>query len=140
MIHNKKGNIELVFLSIIFTILIIILMSFYFLSMQINAQVYPIKQDLFYLVQNSYLSMDIEELAYNNYIIDEDILRNKIQNLISKNHKNVVIESLQYDQRINKVKIRIKVTIKPIILKKQIGNIMLTIYDEIKLKTMDVNY
>lgn len=139
MLILKKGNIEVTFLSMIFVFLIIVLMIVYFLHMQINLQIYPIKQDIFYIVQNSYFSMDINELAFNNYVVDEKILKEKIQNLININYDNVVIEQLEFDKSIKKVKIKLKVSVSPIILKNYIGDINIIIYDEIKLKTMDVN-
>ncbi len=139
MLILKKGNIEVTFLSMIFVFLIIVLMTVYFLHMQINLQIYPIKQDIFYIVQNSYFSMDINELAFNNYVVDEKILKEKIQNLININYDNVVIEQLEFDKNIKKVKIKLKVSVSPIILKNYIGDINIIIYDEIKLKTMDVN-
>lgn len=139
MLILKKGNIEVTFLSMIFVFLIIVLMTVYFLHMQINLQIYPIKQDIFYIVQNSYFSMDINELAFNNYVVDEKILKEKIQNLININYDNVVIEQLEFDKSIKKVKIKLKVSVSPIILKNYIGDINIIIYDEIKLKTMDVN-
>lgn len=139
MLILKKGNIEVTFLSMIFVFLIIVLMTVYFLHMQINLQIYPIKQDIFYIVQNSYFSMDINELAFNNYVVDEKILKEKIQNLININYDNIVIEQLEFDKNIKKVKIKLKVSVSPIILKNYIGDINIIIYDEIKLKTMDVN-
>lgn len=139
MLILKKGNIEVTFLSMIFVFLIIVLMTVYFLHMQINLQIYPIKQDIFYIVQNSYFFMDINELAFNNYVVDEKILKEKIQNLININYDNVVIEQLEFDKNIKKVKIKLKVSVSPIILKNYIGDINIIIYDEIKLKTMDVN-
>lgn len=139
MLILKKGNIEVTFLSMIFVFLIIVLMIVYFLHMQINLQIYPIKQDIFYIVQNSYFSMDINELAFNNYVVDEKILKEKIQNLININYDNVVIEQLEFDKNIKKVKIKLKVSVSPIILKNYIGDINIMVYDEIKLKTMDVN-
>ena len=139
MLILKKGNIEVTFLSMIFVFLIIVLMTVYFLHMQINLQIYPIKQDIFYIVQNSYFSMDINELAFNNYVVDEKILKEKIKNLININYDNVVIEQLEFDKNIKKVKIKLKVSVSPIILKNYIGDINIIIYDEIKLKTMDVN-
>lgn len=139
MLILKKGNIEVTFLSMIFVFLIIVLMTVYFLHMQINLQIYPIKQDIFYIVQNSYFSMDINELAFNNYVVDEKILKEKIQNLININYDNVVIEQLEFDKSIKKVKIKLKVSVSPIILKNYIGDINIMVYDEIKLKTMDVN-
>ena len=83
--------------------------------------------------------MDINELAFNNYLVDEKILKEKIQNLININYDNVVIEQLEFDKNIKKVKIKLKVSVSPIILKNYIGDINIIIYDEIKLKTMDVN-
>ena len=139
MLILKKGNIEVTFLSMIFVFLIIVLMTVYFLHMQINLQIYPIKQDIFYIVQNSYFSMDINELAFNNYVVDEKILKEKIKNLININYDNVVIEQLEFDKNIKKVKIKLKVSVSPIILKNYIGDINIMVYDEIKLKTMDVN-
>ena len=139
MLILKKGNIEVTFLSMIFVFLIIVLMTVYFLHMQINLQIYPIKQDIFYIVQNSYFSMDINELAFNNYVVDEKILKEKTQNLININYDNVVIEQLEFDKNIKKVKIKLKVSVSPIILKNYIGDINIMVYDEIKLKTMDVN-
>lgn len=139
MLILKKGNIEVTFLSMIFVFLIIVLMIVYFLHMQINLQIYPIKQDIFYIVQNSYFSMDINELAFNNYVVDEKILKEKIQNLINIDYDNVVIEQLEFDKNIKKVKIKLKVSVSPIILKNYIGDINIMVYDEIKLKTMDVN-
>lgn len=139
MLILKKGNIEVTFLSMIFVFLIIVLMTVYFLHMQINLQIYPIKQDIFYIVQNSYFSMDINELAFNNYVVDEKILKEKIQNLININYDNVVIKQLEFDKNIKKVKIKLKVSVSPIILKNYIGDINIMVYDEIKLKTMDVN-
>lgn len=139
MLILKKGNIEVTFLSMIFVFLIIVLMIVYFLHMQINLQIYPVKQDIFYIVQNSYFSMDINELAFNNYVVDEKILKGKIQNLININYDNVVIEQLEFDKSIKKVKIKLKVSVSPIILKNYIGDINIMVYDEIKLKTMDVN-
>lgn len=139
MLILKKGNIEVTFLSMIFVFLIIVLMIVYFLHMQINLQIYPIKQDIFYIVQNSYFFMDINELAFNNYVVDEKILKEKIQNLININYDNVVIEQLEFDKNIKKVKIKLKVSVSPIILKNYIGDINIMVYDEIKLKTMDVN-
>ena len=83
--------------------------------------------------------MDINELAFNNYVVDEKILKEKIQNLININYDNVVIEQLEFDKNIKKVKIKLKVSVSPIILKNYIGDINIMVYDEIKLKTMDVN-
>ena len=136
---NKQGNIEVIFLVIIFLIFIVILMIIYFLYMQINIQIFPLKQDIFFIVQNAYFSINMEELAYNNYLVDEVILKDKIQNLISINYNNVFIEKLSYDKYVNKVKINLKVDIYPIILEKFIGKFSVNIYDEVKLKTMDVS-
>lgn len=136
---NKRGNIEVIFLVVIFLIFIVILMIIYFLYMQINIQIFPLKQDIFFIVQNAYFSINMEELAYNNYLVDEVILKNKIQNLISINYNNVFIEKLSYDKYVNKVKINLKVDIYPIILEKFIGKFSVNIYDEVKLKTMDVS-
>lgn len=134
-----KGNIEIVFVVIAAGILIVIISAIYLLASQINISVLPIKQDLFYIVQNAYLSLDNKELEYSSYYVDESILMDKIQILLMKNHENINIESLAYDSNSNKVNIKLKAKIKPVIMSGIIGEIDIYIYDKIKVKLMDVN-
>ncbi len=134
----KKGNIEVFFITILFMILIISISVIYILYIQINTYIYPIKQDVFYIVQNSYMSLNKEKLSYYEYDVDAEELNQRIKNLIELNYDNVEIEKINYNGDINKIEITILVNIKPILLTNQIGNINLKINDTIKLKMMEV--
>lgn len=134
----KKGNIEVFFITILFMILIISISVIYILYIQINTYIYPIKQDVFYIVQNSYMSLNKEKLSYYEYDVDAEELNQRIKNLIELNYDNVEIEKINYNVDLNKIEITISVNIKPILLTNQIGNINLKINDTIKLKMMEV--
>lgn len=134
----KKGNIEVFFITILFMILIISISVIYILYIQINTYIYPIKQDVFYIVQNSYMSLNKEKLSYYEYDVDVEELNQRIKNLIELNYDNVEIEKINYNVDLNKIEITISVNIKPILLTNQIGNINLKINDTIKLKMMEV--
>ena len=138
MIKNKKGSIEIIFLFIIVTILIIITFCIYILYIQITTQVTPIKQDMFYIVQNAYFSLNKESLEYNDYKIDNYKLYNKVNDILISNHPEVTLEKIYYYSIENCVYVEITVIVKPIVFKDYIGNIKLKIKDTIKLKMMDV--
>lgn len=138
MIKKKQGEIEIIAISIIMLILIIMFISVYLLYLQINSYVYPIKEDIYYIVQNSFLSLDKEELAYANYHIDEDIMFKKVNTILKLNYKEVELKSLKYDKNTNYINVEIFINIKPIIMEKSIGNFKLILKDKIKIKLMEV--
>lgn len=135
---NKKGNIEILFLTLIVFFLIVIFSVLYILYVQINTFVYPIKQDLFYIVQNAYLSLNKDELSYYNYDIDEDVLNDKVAQIINLNYDNVNLVSLKYNKITRNVDIIVNIKIKPVVLSNKIGDINLKVKDNIKLKMMEV--
>jgi len=136
--NYKKGSVELLFLTILFFFIIILTSVTYILYVQINAFVYPIKQDLFYIVQNSYMSLDKEKLSYYEYDIDQEVLNEKVSKIIKLNYNNVDLEDLKYNKESGNVEIVVVINIKPLVLSSQIGNIKLKIKDTIKLKMMEV--
>lgn len=140
MNKNKKnlGNVEILFVTFFIIVLISSVCVFYILYTQINYSIYPIKQDLFYIVQNAYFSFDNKELGYYNYSINEEMLKEKIMFLLYKNHNGVCLESLKYDNSKNVVVIKVSVKIKPIILSSIIGDKIIVINEEVKLKNMEV--
>lgn len=137
---SKRGNVEIIFLTIFVVILLIILSATYICYLQINSIIYPIKQDLFYIVQNSYFSLDKEELSYSNYEINEVELRMKIDRIISLNYpnKNVKIENVSFNKLTETVDIEIEIILRPIILSNKIGSLKIFMVDKIKLKNMEV--
>jgi len=138
IINNKKGNAEIVFLVFVVTILIIFLFIIYILYIQITTYIIPIKQDLFYIVQNSYFALNQIKLEYQDYYINEGELKGKIYSILKTNYPKARINYVKYDYNVNKVRIEVIVPIKPVILQDYIGDINFKIRDNIKLKTMEV--
>lgn len=137
---NKKGNIYIVFISICVILQILIFTGCFLIFMQVNDQVYRVKQDIFYIVQNSYLALSQENLAYSNYTIDNYALTQKVNDILNLNYsdKSVEIKKLKYNLKTNRVEISYLIKIKPVALESLIGNINLNLKEEIKLKGMEV--
>lgn len=114
LIRNKKsqfkeGNMYII-LVFIFVMLLIILTTYaIYIHIKINKEIYPIKKDIFYIVQNAYLALDKEELAYYRYKVDKDEFRNKIIKLLELNYneKEIKVKKLEYDEIDNEVEIYI---------------------------------
>ncbi len=136
----KKGNIEITFLTILIFAFIVILMVVYVIYVQINTMVYPIKQDLFYIVQNAYLSMNKDELAYYVYNVDNNLLKEKVEEIIKFNYpnKDICVKNIYYDTNNNEVNIKLEYKLKPLLLEDLIGDIDLTLNEKVKLKMMEV--
>lgn len=137
-LNKKIGNIEIVFMLFLFMIMMILSFIIYMLYTQIMTYVLPPKQDLFYIVQNAYLSLNKNELEYNYYEIDENTLRQKVEQILSLNYTYCKLDNIIYYKDQNKVFVEITVFIEPIILKDYLGNFKLKIKDIIKLKMMEV--
>ncbi len=138
MNKRKKGSVEIIALCVMMLILIIIFISIYLLYLQINTYVYPIKEDIYYIVQNSFLSLSKEELAYSNYFVDEELMFKKVDTILKLNHKEAELKSLKYNVDNNYVDVEIVINIKPVIMYKKIGNIKLKLNDRVKIKLMEV--
>ncbi|MEG2646245.1 MAG: hypothetical protein RSA08_04375 [Clostridia bacterium] len=135
----KKGNIEIIALTFFVLVILIIIFLFFSLYIQINSFIYPIKQDLFYIVQNAAISMNEKELSYYNYLVDENTLKKKIEKIIEKNYgAKVKLSEISYDKQDNKVNIEVYVIVDPIVLNKVIKPFKLKIKDEVKLKLLEI--
>lgn len=135
---TKKGNIEIVFLLLLFTLLVIMSFCIYILQIQVATYVLPPKQDLFYIVQNAYLSLDSGKLEYNQYDMDEQALKQRVEEILYLNYHYCHLDQISYNQSEKTVDIEISVDIEPIVLKNYIGSLKRKIKDTIKLKTMEV--
>lgn len=137
--NKKNGHIEIIFLLFILIIMSIFIFSLYILHTQIATSIIPIKQDLFYIVQNSYLSLQESNLEYNQYIIDNALLKERVGSILEKNYSNCRLENISYDLNNNSVHVEVIASIKPVILDGYIGNLNLNIKDDVKLKMMEVS-
>ena len=137
---NNKGNAYILFITITFSITILFFLIIFMLFMQINNQVYKLKQDVLYIVQNSYFSLNQESFSYSDYIIDNKELFEKVNYIMQKNNPdgNVKIISMYYDYKKNKVNISYTLKLKPVVLGDIIKDININFNDDIKLKGMEV--
>ena len=137
--RNRKGSIELLCFTLLICTWIILVSVYVMLNIQINAQIYPIKQDLFFFVQNAYFAFHQQSLEYENYSVEQAVLQQKIIHLISEKYTEVEVTKLYWDASQKQVKIQLIVKIRPVILSKMIGEIPVIVTEEVKLKMMDVN-
>lgn len=86
MINLKRGNVTLMLFPIGIMLLIIILISIAFLYIQIIVKIHDIKANLFYIVSSSIDKDTLESLAYGDYILDSEIVKEKMNLLLSKNY------------------------------------------------------
>lgn len=136
-VSNKNGNIEILFLCIASIFVILTFLVIFVLYSQINISVYSVKYDIYNIVQNVFVCFDKEELAYDNYVLNENEMSEKIQNIISLNYDNVKLKYLSYDKEENEVDITVTISIKPVTF---ISKIDIEIKERIKLKLMEVNF
>ena len=137
---NKKGFITY-FLVIFALIVIIILSSVNLIYLQMTNKITSLKKDLFYIVQNTYMMFDKNELSYDKYVVDNNKLKEKIEELLILNYPkdNIVIESVKYNAEENLVYISVKVEFKPVIFNKIFKDKYINISRKIKIKTMEVS-
>ena len=137
---NKKGFITY-FLVIFALIVIIILSSVNLIYLQMTNKITSLKKDLFYIVQNTYMMFDKNELSYDKYVVDNNKLKEKIEELLILNYPkdNIVIESVKYNSEENLVYISVKVEFKPVIFNKIFKDKYINISRKIKIKTMEVS-
>jgi hypothetical protein len=138
--NSKKGSVQIIILAITVIIMCIILVAIFLLYIQINSCIYNVKSDLFYIAQNAYIAANSSELAYSNYEIDDELLQEKITEILVLNHPKYkfVVNKIQYEYISNNVLLDINLLVEPIVLNKLIGNISLNIKENVKLKLMEV--
>ena len=137
---NKKGFITY-FLVIFALIVIIIFSSVNLIYLQMTNKITSLKKDVFYIVQNTYMMFDKNELSYDKYVVDNNKLKEKIEELLILNYPkdNIVIESVKYNAEENLVYISVKVEFKPVIFNKIFKDKYINISRKIKIKTMEVS-
>jgi len=136
----KQGSVEIFTLSIFIILMFIFLSIMFLLYVQINSCIFSVKNDVFYIVQNGYFSLDEEELVYSNYIVDQSKLTIIVEKLLRLNYPNYifVINKVEYDTITKSINIDINLKLTPFILKDILGIIDIKIKDNIKLKVMEV--
>lgn len=140
MNKNKRGNVLVIFLCFSLIFIIFILFNVYVLYEQVDLQVYSVKNDMFYIVQNSIFSLDKSELKYYNYKVNESTLLEKINKIIYLNYNGRVnVYYVSYDYEKNNVNIKYGIDFYPVVFKNIIGEkIRINLVDNIKLKNMEV--
>lgn len=137
--NKKRGNIQIIILAIFIVIIIIIIFTMVMLNIQINSIIYPIKQDIFYIAQNSLLAMERNDLSLYSYNVDISELKDIVERLVSQNYNNVTVENVNYDIVTNYLYIDLIVKIKPIILNINSNRYFNIRFNEkVKIKLMDV--
>ncbi len=85
----RKGNITTMLFPIVFMILIAIIIAFIFVYVQICIYLYDIKLNTFYIVKSSISKSDYDNIAYRDYSLDENKLKNNINQLFKENYANL---------------------------------------------------
>lgn len=119
IILNKKGNIVLALFPLFTILFIIILFIVIVIYSQIIIGVVNIKSDVFYIVQNSIIKLNKEELSYGQYIVNEQELKTEISDLVTKSYMldsngnrinrdagvlDVVVDEVKYYTNSNEIK------------------------------------
>ena len=119
-IKNKQGNITVISVGLI--LIVIIFAVTFLMYYQINIITESIRQDLFYVSNNSLLSFDTSDLAYRKYTVDENKTKEIMQCLLNKNYSNGSITNIQitdlaitYEKNKVRLDTEIKVKFKSVI-------------------------
>lgn len=133
----KNGYFEIFFLSIFIVFILIIFTGIVILKLQINSYVYPLKEDIFYIVQNAIISCNENSLSNFDYVIDENLMKEKVDKILIENYKNAKLVSIKYNKLKNVVYGKIEVEIVPMIF--SLNNKCKVGFNyEVKLKMLDV--
>lgn len=137
--NGKRGNIYIISVSLFIVVLVFLTFTILMLNIQINSKIYSVKQDLFYIVQNSLLSLNNNDLALSYYDIDQQKLFDRISIIINKNYNGTVtLDKVVYNKVQNKVYIEVILKLKPIVFENRIKEVKLKIKDEVKLKLLEI--
>lgn len=134
-ISKKRGSIEIIVISAMVIFFMFVFFSIYFLYSKINAQVYKVKEELPNILQNSIFAFDREELAYNNFVVDENVLKEKIETLIDLNYNNVKVVHISYDEEKNRVNITVEIDLN---LDKWNIKDVVSVSESVKLNMMEL--
>ena len=137
----KKGNSIIIVMIFIFLIVFILsIMAFYLLYYQSNLIISKVRQDMFYIVQNTFFSINKHNFKYYNYEIDESLMKQKINTLINLNYNGKVdINNLTYDYSKNAVIVNYTIHFNPVVFTSIIDDTKdINLSDQIKIKGMEV--
>ena len=161
MIRYKRGNATTMLLPIIFMILIAIIVAFVFVYIQISIYLYDVKLNVFYIVQSSIAKEDYENLVFRDYTLNEDKIKDNINNLFERNYLSVsekkkgivdikclelkiiknksdIIEHTKNKYNVPVICAKYKVVFNPLI--SILGNeIEVNMHDDIKLSLLEFN-
>lgn len=142
MVNSKRGNILIIWICLAMVVVMFVFFNMYVLYSQVDLQINEVRKDIFYIVQNSFFSMDMNEFKYYSYKVDSNVMKDKISELIYLNYKNRVnVESVSYDFNNNNVLIKYNVNFYPVVFKNLIGeSLQFNFVDNVKLKNMEVLY
>lgn len=82
----KKGNMVLALFPLFTILFIAVIFIAAVIYSQIIIGVVNIKSDVFYIIQNSIIKLNKENLRYGEYILDEIALKQEISNLVEKSY------------------------------------------------------
>ena len=113
-IKNKQGNM---IISVGIIMLVLIFAVTFLLYYQVNIITESIRQDLFYVSNNSILSFDREQLSYGQYIIDKNKTKEIMEYLLNKNYEDgsvtdIKIIDLNITYEKDKVRLNTKIKVK----------------------------
>lgn len=138
---SKKGttNICIMFAGIL---MIIFFTMTYMLFFQVGIIKNSVKEELFYALMNTQVSLDKEELAYGNYVINKNKLEETLDMWVEETAKSkinvtqIIVKELLTNTSNNNmtIKIELLVTFKPII--KLRDKVSIKIYDDIDLSLL----
>ncbi len=114
---GNRGAIIPAYLVFLFSMVIIIYI-FVILIFEIHttSRITTIKKDLFYISQNCSLALDKERLEYNEYVMNDSLMRQIVTSILSKNYNDeVTLDDIKYDANNNTIFISVYVKLYPII-------------------------
>ncbi|MBR5227725.1 MAG: hypothetical protein IKV94_03715 [Clostridia bacterium] len=150
---NKKGELLIISVFLVITVICIIFTAIVIMGFQINTQITGIKDSLFYLSQNAILAYNTNHLAYDKYSVDYDKLYSICKELIIKNHlngknkvNNISIKELKVitskEECIYHTKGVYNLPILHVVLELEFNNILnekhvVSIHEDVKMALMD---
>lgn len=152
----KKGNINIII--VLFTFTLIILFSLFIIYSHISTIVYNIKNDIFYITQNSIISFSIDDLGLKNYSYNKEKIISDIQYILNKQYNNNItkniVKKIQIDELYflnkneycsslkfkndEKIHLKVKVLISPPIFKNVLKDREIMLHEDIKFSLMEI--
>ena len=75
MVNSKRGNILIIWICLAMVVVMFIFFNMYVLYSQVDLQINEVRKDIFYIVQNSFFSMDMNEFKYYSYKVDSNVMK-----------------------------------------------------------------